>query len=118
MGDIIAPPQSDNEALRRIVADLDFIIRLIGQDYTVLPGGLAIPVSDQVTTIRAANADAIKSVIVNTGTQKAYIYEDGKMVAIIYPDQTWESATTGKFALSAQCPSTKSTTLSVATYQL
>lgn len=114
----IAPPQSDNEALRRIVARLDTIIRYEAQDYHSVPGADNIAITDADSPIRAVNDDALKTVVVNTGTEKVYIYESGKQVAIIYPEQTWESATTGRFVITGKCAAGKSSTVSVATYQL
>ena len=63
----------------------------------------SVTVSSTATTIRAADPLAVKSVIVNTGTNEMTVLEGGGVVALLEAKQTWESSKAGILALSGSC---------------
>lgn len=118
MSELIAPPMSDNQALRRIVARLDAVIsRLLG-DYTKVVGGSVAVEFDEAVEVRASLEKSLKTVVTNTGENRVKIMESGFTVAILNPDQTWESAAAGKLKITAQTlVDGETSTVAFATYK-
>lgn len=83
--------------------------------YTMVSGSSVALSGTTMEVLRAAEPTAVKSVVVNTGTNAAVLMEGGAAIAVIYPDQTWESSLSGKLILSGS--GRGATTLAVATYK-
>lgn len=101
--DLIAPKMSDNQALRRIVAMLDAVIQRLLGEYTKITGENEIALdADTVKELRAQDGFALATVVTNVGETRVRIYESGHTVATLWPDQTWESPTSGKLRITAK----------------
>lgn len=103
MPDLIAPKMTDNQALRRIVAYLDAVIQRLLGEYTQITGDNEIELdADEVTELRAQDGYALATVVTNVGESRVRIYESGHVMATLWPDQTWESPTSGKLRITAK----------------
>jgi hypothetical protein len=102
MPDLIAPKMTDNQALRRIVAMLDAVIQRLLGEYTQITGSNEIELdADDETELRAQDGYALATVVTNIGETRVRIFESGHVVATLWPDQTWESPTSGKLRITA-----------------
>lgn len=81
--------------------------------YTTV-SGTSLTVTGSTATLRAADTTAIKTVVANSGTGRAIIYEGGQVVAVLNADQIWESPKEGKLAITG---TSASTTLAITTYK-
>jgi len=81
--------------------------------YTTV-SGTSLAVTGSTATLRAADSTALKTVVANSGTGRAIIYEGGQVVAVLNADQIWESPKEGKLAITG---TSASTVLAVTTYK-
>lgn len=92
----IADPMSDNEALREILGEVRLLDSAIRQPYVSLaPPENNQPVTAEEPYVRAANANAVKTVVTNIGAADVRVFEDGALVAILSNRDTWESPLSG-----------------------
>lgn len=118
MSDEIAPKMSDNEALRRILAQCITMEDFLTKDYDDIEGTNSVEVSDVDPFTRGANSRAVRCVITNRDLDgdEVKVHEDDKLVRILQPGETWESPTRGKLAIRVTCNSGEASTIAVATY--
>lgn len=93
----------------------DGTLSMMQPAYTLVSGTSVVLTGTSTQALRAADPAAVKSVVVNTGTNGAVLMEGGAVIAVLNPDQTWESSLSGKLALSGSGRGV--TTLYVATYK-
>lgn len=75
-----------------------------------------VAASDETTLIREQNVLARKTAVLNVGESRAMLYEGGRLVGIVQPDDTWISPLAGRQKIQAICDSGETTTLVVTTY--
>lgn len=117
----IAPPQSDNQALREILGQVALFRSIAAQQYDAVTGNNDVTVGVSSPYERAADPTAIKTVITNIGDGagsslgQLRISEAGALVAILeYPD-TWVSPLNGSGAILIEAVSVD-THAAIATY--
>lgn len=113
----ISPPLTDNEALNQISEDLEDISASLSPVYDDLDGDNAIEVTTAAEVIRAANEDAVKTVITSLSSEGVFItvYENDIIAAILHRHQTWTSPLGGGGEIKAKC-SAGTATLAIGTY--
>jgi hypothetical protein len=92
MSETIAEEMTDNEALRRILANVQGLEEgLRGSAYDDIDGETKMVGSVTFIT-RPANENSVKVCVCNLGiTNNAHVYEDGYVVAIVKPSETYVS---------------------------
>jgi hypothetical protein len=118
MSQPIAEEMTDNEALRYIVAELRFQNAFSAGQYDSIEGSSDNACSDVTPFTRDARPKAIKTVITNQGANDVLISENGYLVRILPPNETWVSPLTGSGNLSITCAESFSSSIAIATYLL
>ncbi len=103
---------TDNELLAEILA----AVEALGSPPYTVAGDDSVSVDDTLTEIRAANPDAIKTLITNTGAQIINIFEGAQLVATLYTDETYISDLGGSLQFTGICGTGLNTTVAVTTY--
>jgi hypothetical protein len=105
----------DNQALREILGEVRLLDAIIRESYdAVLP--LSKTVTDSDPLVRPAGSDIIKTVITNAGISDAYISEEGILVYILPPKQTWTSPLSGSGEIKVTAAAAQPTSVAIATY--
>lgn len=113
----IADPMSDNEALREILGETRVLEDAIRQRYTSTETEEGQAVADGAPYERAANPNAVKTVITNThATNPVKVYEEGGLVKILTPGETWASPLNGAGALAVTAEAAAPGEIAVTTY--
>lgn len=117
MSDTIAEPMDDNDALREILGEVRLLDALLRAQYDDIEHSEDNPVTDTVPFKRTARPTAVKTVVVNQGTEAVEVFEGGALVKRVDPHDNWVSPTNGSGIITvyAANPSTAST-VSIATY--
>lgn len=114
----IAEAMSDNEALRRILASMQSMEVFLKQEYDSIETTADIAMNTSTATaLRAANNDAVATIVVNRGTNPLYVYEDENQVATIAGGASQQLPLTGKGAITGKSI-TGATTARCSTYIL
>lgn len=117
MPEDIAEGMTDNEALRRILASMQSMEIHLKQEYDSIETTMDLALNTTASVARAANADAVATVVANRGADDAYVYEDTKQVAIVKANTSMQLPLTGKGAITAKA-ALATTTIRVSTYIL
>lgn len=114
----IAPPMSDNEALRRIVSEAEKAVELMLEGYDAIEGDADLrPVSSVLPVTRLARPQAVKTVVTSIGPDPVLIREDGKIVhRIPGAGGSWVSALAGAGAIHCSCAEGQSASIALVTY--
>lgn len=114
----IAPAMSDNEALRRILSSMQSMEVFLKQEYDSIATTADVTMNTSTAVaIRAAESDAVATVIANKGANDVYIYEDTKHVATVKAGTSLQLPLTGKGAITGKSI-TGATTVRASTYIL
>lgn len=111
----IAPPMSDNQALRETLGELRLQRASLAEQYDAVTGSNSAAASNASPYERAAEPDAVKTVITNLGATPIRIYEEGALVAVKAQNETWISPLNGAGAILVDTAS-GSSTIAIATY--
>jgi len=117
MADEIADEMDDNEALRRILGEFrEYRREAVGEYDSVESVSGACGVGPSNALERAANANAVRTVVVNDGADRVYVTEDGHLVGTIGSNGDDELPLMGKGAIKVYCGSGGSSTASITTF--
>jgi hypothetical protein len=119
MSDLIAPPMTDNEALRRILANVECITQVLTEPYNDVVGlGGLKAVNDSVGVTRGKVSNAVKTVVTNVGANPVWVWENGQLIGIVAPNGSLRSFGGGQGVILVKtAPSSGLTsTVAVTTY--
>lgn len=111
----IAGPMEDNQALREILGQVALFRAIAAEQYDDVTGSNSEAVTLAAPYERAAEPDAIKTVITNLGATAIRIYEAGALVAVKAQNETWVSPLNGAGAILVDV-ATGSGEIAIATY--
>src|SRR5687767_13806888 len=104
MPDETISQRTDNEALNAMVDQLTAIENFLTGDYDTVTGDSTWrDVTDEKSSARGAQEDAIKTVVTNKGPDAVRVYEDDVLVLIVAPGTTGTVPMGGKGVLEWDC---------------
>lgn len=111
-------PLSDNAALNEIAETLDDIVDSLAGDYDSISGSSTFSaIGDTLTTLRAAEPEAMKTVVSNSGDDPVQVFENDKIVLIVPPGESRELPLSGKGTIKVKCPPGDSSAAAIATFK-
>ena len=119
MADEIADAMTDNEALRRLLGEFRAYREEQAEEYDEVSEvtDIAADQNSAGTTARAADESAVKTVVINRGSDRCYVYEDGQIVASVGSNSDDVLPLRGKGVISVAAGIGDSTTVDITTFR-
>lgn len=118
MADETSEPLSDNAALNEMVDTLESILLLEEGAFDSIEGSADfVAVGDTLTTLRAADASALKTIVSNGGDEAIQVFQDGVLTMIVPANDSRELPLSGQGQIKAKCGAGLDSLVAIATYK-